>query len=248
MDTRLVFASLLAATTSTIALGACTPAVEDELAAEDPTELSDAKADESGNYTYYTVARDLRRCAAPMCGGFWVARVNRTTTKCSDGSYQAQCYVADVDWAKLGLGEPALDRVQSNGALLVRATIGKKTWGTIGSFGQLRPTEAWLGQGPGPADGVYVKIENTGVRCSAAPCPSWREIKLNGSGTANLAELGWDASGASDDAIGAGIDAAFARDLIISGDRYTVRGPAGTGKAREVSQFYVRERPSAARE
>lgn len=236
MDTRLVIASLLAASTA----AACASPVEDELAGEDTTELSDAKADASGNYTYYTVSRDLRRCVAPLCGGYWVARVNRSTTRCGDGTYQARCYVADADWAKLHLGARALSKVQANDELLVRATVGQKDWGSFGKLGQLRPTEAWMGQGPGDADGVYVKVQESGVRCFTTPCPSFREIKLNGSGTAALAELGWDASGADDDLVGDAITELFERDVIISGDRYTVHGPGGTGKARSVTQFFFR--------
>ena len=57
---------------------------------------------------------------------------------------------------------------------------------------------------------------------------------------AALAELGWDASGATDAKIGNAITELFERDLIIAGDRYTVRGPGGTGKARSVTQFYTR--------
>ena len=73
-------------------------------------------------------------------------------------------------------------------------------------------------------------------RCRA----SFRETKLNGSGTAALAELGWDASGASDTKVGNAITELFEHDLIIAGDRYSVHGPGGTGKARSVTQFYVR--------
>lgn len=241
MRTRLIFASLFAAT----AITACSPA-EDELAGEDMTELSDEKADATHTYTYYTVSRDMRRCASPFCGGYWVERVNRTTTKCADGTYAASCYVADADWARLGLEEQALDKVEgsaTNKRLVVRATVVQKSWGAdLGRLGQLRPTEAWIGQGLNEPDGVFVKIEETGVRCWAAPCPFFKEHKLNGSGTVSLAEVGWDDSGAADDVVGKAIEAIFAHDLIIAGDRYTVRGPAGTGKARTATQFYIRAR------
>ena len=241
MRTRLIFASLFAAT----AITACSPA-EDELAGEDTTELSDEKADATHTYTYYTVVRDMRRCASPFCGGYWVERVNRTTTRCGDGTYAERCYVADADWARLGLEEPALDAVQgaaSGNKLVVRATVVQKSWGAdIGRLGNLRPTEAYVGKGPNAPEGVFVKVEETGVRCWAAPCPFFKEYKLNGSGTVSLAEIGWDDSGAADDVVGKAIEAIFAHDLIIAGDRFTVTGPAGTGKARTATQFYIRAR------
>ena len=240
---RLIVASLFAAVTALTAT-ACTPVeYDDELATEDTTELSDAKADASGTYTYYKVSPDFRRCASPFCGGYWVERVNRTTTRCGDGVYAERCYVADVDWSKLhtvAQTTATAEDAARAGTLLVRATVGLKDWGGPGKLGQLRPTEAWLGQGPNQPDGVFVKLEEIGTRCAAAPCPTFREQKLNGSGTAALAELGWDASGIDDDRIGDAINQLFVNDLIIAGDRFTVHGPAGSGKARTVTQFYVR--------
>lgn len=236
MNPRLIFASLLVATAAT----ACT-SVEDELATEDTSEISDAKADTTGNYTYYTVTHDQRRCVSPLCGGYWVQRVNRSTTRCGDGTYHDACYVADVDWTKLGVRATTLTKVQGAYDLVVRATVGQKNWGgTFGKLGQLRPTEAWIGQGLESPDGVFVKLAETGVRCFTTPCPTFRETKLNGTGTALLADLGWDASGATQTKIGNAITELFEHDLIIAGDRYTVHGPGGTGKARSVTQFYVR--------
>ena len=232
---------LLACLLAVTATAACTADV-DELATEDTSELSDEKADATGTYTYYEVTPDHRRCAFPFCGGYWVERVNRTTTRCGDGTYAERCYVAEADWSKLGLSPATVEAVTGavhQGGLLVRATVGTRTY-EAGKLGLLKPSEAWYGLGPGQPDGVFVKIEHTGVRCWAAPCPFFRERKLNGSGTASLAELGWEASGADDEAIGKGLEGAWEPGLIIAGDRYTVTGPAGRGKARAVTQFYVR--------
>lgn len=238
---RTIVASLFAATLAT----ACTETVVDELAGEDLTELSDEKADSAGTYTYYTVRPDLRRCAFPTCGGFWVERLNRTTTKCGDGTYAESCYVAEADWAKLRLSAATVEKVVGSahqGTLVVRATVGQTDYGARGKLGNLRPSEAWIGQGPSEPDGVFVKVEPTGVRCITTPCPSFREYKLNGSGDAALAEIGFEASGLDDDdeRVGDAIAEMFERKLIIAGDRYTVRGPGGSGKARSATQFYVR--------
>jgi hypothetical protein len=36
---------------------------------------------------YLVVRADLRRCAAPMCGGLFVSRANYATVKCADGGF-----------------------------------------------------------------------------------------------------------------------------------------------------------------
>lgn len=244
MTSRFLFAIALVAPLA----AACTDSTttQDEFAVDDVVDVDDSKADVGGGtYTYYTLERDMRRCASPFCGGYWAKRVNASTTKCVDNKYADRCYVASADFARLGLGDAAVDRIQGAASdlggqkLLVRGTIAKVTL-PAGKFGEFRPTEAWIGQGPNGPDGVFAKVEETGVRCITTPCPFFREKKLNSSLTASLAEIGWDASGASEDAIGNAITQIFVNDLIISGDRYTVTGPGGTGKARTATQFYTR--------
>jgi len=47
-------------------------------------------------FGYFIVTRrDARRCAAPMCGGFFVKRVNEETTKCADGELHEECAILE---------------------------------------------------------------------------------------------------------------------------------------------------------
>jgi hypothetical protein len=248
MLSRITFAAL--AITAPM-LTACTDHVEDELEVDDATDGGDAKADlAGGTYTYYFVKPDLRRCAAPFCGGVHYQLANAQSTRCFDGRKAEWCYAAGQDTNRLGLGEAGVGAYVEalNGAalsqgtkVLVRATVGGKDWGYgLGRFAELRPTEAWTGQGPSEAAGPLAKIEDTGVRCITFPCPSLRERKLNSSVRADIAELGWDKSGATDNQIGEALDRMHTDGLIVSGYRYTVRGPGGEAKARSVTQFYLR--------
>jgi hypothetical protein len=232
-------------------LSACTDQVDDELDVDDATVGDSAKADAPGStYTYYFVKPDLRRCAAPMCGGAFYRLANADTTRCLDGSVAEQCYAASTDWSRIGLGEVGMAKVNealnknafgSGTTLMVRAVVGSKDWGNgLGRFANLRPTEAWIAQGANDAAGVIAKVEDSGVRCIAAPCPSFRERKLNSTVTANIAALGWDKSGANGEAISDALDKMHTDGLIVSGYRYTVSGPAGQAKARSVTQFWLR--------
>jgi hypothetical protein len=52
---------------------------------------------------YYTVTHeDLRKCAAPMCGGYFVKQVNQLKTLCADGVWRNECHVFQLDASPMG--------------------------------------------------------------------------------------------------------------------------------------------------
>jgi len=50
---------------------------------------------------YYTIRRDFRKCAIPMCGGYWIALANGLRTRCHDLRLAEECYVEDLDLTAL---------------------------------------------------------------------------------------------------------------------------------------------------
>ena len=91
-----------------LVLAACaTDGLIDELAGQTDDSGVDGKADATpgGTYTYFSIRSDARLCPSPTCGGFFVARINRTTTECHDGSVAEACYTPELDWAEAGLSE-----------------------------------------------------------------------------------------------------------------------------------------------
>jgi|GEM_PF-3572211 len=69
--------------------------------ANDVEELSTAVQGSTGAIKpidgYFTVEQDTRRCAFPLCGGFWLTSANEDHTVCADGSVAQRCYVAEID-------------------------------------------------------------------------------------------------------------------------------------------------------
>lgn len=237
-------------------VGACTTTtdVEDELAGESAADGEDAgKADGSNDtFTYFEITRDYRRCVSPLCGGYWVSRPNKAQTKCADGRNADRCYVAELDDSALGFTREAdLDAYWSGieaRAVVVRGDLTKQTYGDFGKLGKLTVTEAWRAGTTSSADGVWVKVKLNGVRCIAAPCADKSEAKLNSVLTANISDLDFEPSGATDEQK----EVAFAAltderwdGLIVVGDRYTDRVDGRTAKARTVTQFYTRMYPTA---
>src|SRR5262249_44715728 len=89
--------------------------------AADDSELV-AGASSASSSTYYTLRPDLRRCASPMCGGVFVQRVNRASTRCVDGSWASECYVADVSLDSLGFTDAEKASFESS-PIVVRGEI-----------------------------------------------------------------------------------------------------------------------------
>jgi hypothetical protein len=229
----------------------------DELAGETAADdAGDGKADSAadGVYTYFEVTADLRKCAAPICGGYFFQRLNRTTTKCVDGSYHASCYAPTLDWSKTTLGDAQQQKLvdaanqdaMSEGTYgIVRGYFASQNYGTA-NLGRFVVTEAWVGENPDAvSDGVFVKVADNGIRCITAPCPSLTERALNTSRSANVSDIDWTVGGFSDREIqGFSDDFYTAHGTIISGDRYY---SSNHGKGRTATQgFHMLAEPVAA--
>ena len=81
--------------------------------------------------SFYTIRRDLRRCASPMCGGYFVKLVNQSRTRCHNGRFMNECYVASIEWN--GQPEPQNERALVRGSLT--------SWGDRRAFGVLKARE-----------------------------------------------------------------------------------------------------------
>lgn len=221
------------------ALAACVVPPGEDGETEEP-EASDAEELTAGIRTFYAVRRDFRKCVAPLCGGYWVRRLNTATTRCADGRYEAECYVTEIDLGPLGLPEAlASDVLTEVDRLVVRGWTIARTHPSFGKLGRFRATEAWRAPAAGAATGTVYKVGDNGVRCVTAPCPSLDARKLNSSAKARqLVDL--DLSGApgtaADDAEAAGDLATH--DLLVAGALAKAPG----GLALTANQYYRRVR------
>ena len=191
-------------------------------AADDGTELSQAddKADGvSSVSTYFWARRDLRKCASPMCGGYFVQRVNKLSTKCVDGVYRESCYVAQIDFGAL----------EDGGADLLRGTLGKSP---TNSFGLFTATEAYVGayahsfSDELPSKAFY-RVTDRGLRCAKAPCPQYHRAKLNQSYASNFDGLDLSQAGADDAQQASAYEALYSGGLYASGVVHNRGGAEG---------------------
>lgn len=198
--------------------------------APDGPDTTDDSADELSAATlavstYYVAQRDLRKCVSPVCGGYFVSRVNKTSTRCADGAYHPTCYVAELDLSVLGASsqqasdvESAIGVDASATRVVLRGTIARKAFGSFGDLGSFTATEAWMAPADATLDGAFYKVSDSGIRCFVAPCSSLREQKLNRSTQRDVTGLDLSAApGSAADKSEASAAAATTGGVLVSG-------------------------------
>jgi hypothetical protein len=157
---------LAAAVLVTSACGVSDSTVGSDTSTQDGAELS------SSSRTYIALRKDMRACASPMCGGYFVHDVNRTTT--------TETYVSGLDFTASGLSDADQQRVfEAPDEVVLRGKLGPKE-----SVHNTRPfivSEAYRGM-PGltpSATDAFFKVQSVSIECFAAPCPTLSAVQAN---------------------------------------------------------------------
>ena len=106
-----------------------TEAVDGDVLGEDGAELSTVLR------TYVTFTRDFRKCASPMCGGWFVTDVNRVSP--------TPRYVNAIDFSAAGLDEATVAKALDGAETILRGKLGPAE-----PLRNTRPflvTDAWRG-------------------------------------------------------------------------------------------------------
>ena len=129
---------------------------------------------------YYTIRPDFRRCAPPLCGGFWVQAVNRKDARCADGSLQEECYVAHLDMHPSGVTTPPLSEwLYPLSSRLWRGTIVPLDQPPFPGLGVFIVSEIWQAATEVTPIGKFVRLHDSGIVYIPAPCPTFLEHVLN---------------------------------------------------------------------
>jgi len=186
----------------------------------------------AGSGEYFLVRQDRRRCISPLCGGYFVKRVNRSTTRCADGRWMRECYVAEIDWNRQQEIEPV--------KALLRGEIVARRFPRFGNLGALRVSESWQSPSDKAATGTFFRVRDRGVRCITHPCLTHTAAKLNASLTKNIAGVDLAAAGASGEMISEAAAAMNHSDgVLVSGYFAPVSGPGGHAQTLKANNFYL---------
>jgi len=204
-----------------------------EASGRTPSSETASPQSRSDNSTYYTIRPDVRRCASPMCGGFFIKRVNHPRTRCADGRNMAECYVAEINWN----GQPSVEVRHA----LLRGELSQRRYPRVGQFGVLRVTESWRAMSQRSPLGTFFRVKDLGIRCITYPCMSHQEERLNSYAQRKIAGVELNGAQAPDEAVAqAGEAMTTAQGIMVAGEHDRIVGPAGRAQTLTATQFYLR--------
>jgi hypothetical protein len=187
--------------------------------------------------TFYIVRPDLRKCASPRCGGYFIRSANQYLTRCANGRSMSECYVTNIQWN--GAPEIEINRALLRGTLL---TKGNRN----GRYGVLSVSEVWRAASDAKPYGDFFRVRDLGVRCIAAPCLSHSEAKLNSTQSKKIAGISLNDAGANEQAVSDALKSMTSKDgVLVAGGHTLVTGPAGRALMLNAAQFYLRANSSA---
>ena len=203
--------------------------------------------------SYLIVTRqDFRKCAYPMCGGYFVKAVNKPLTRCADGTLQKECHAVQLNARALGWTDEqraAFDAQFAQGQALVRGVLEPAPAGFY-TADQLTITEAWSAQVKNKPMGTFYGVKSTGIVCITTPCPSLAATKLNVVSKPVNPSLDLTASGADDATLQAAYEALGTKTGILTAGVIVPMRVTGTldGKPRReltliANQFYLPAKP-----
>lgn len=182
--------------------------------------------------SFYSFRHDLRKCASPRCGGYFVKLVNEARTRCADNRWAAECYVASIDWN--GQAEPESDRALLRGTMRLQGNRN-------GRYGVLRVTEVWQAASATETSGTFFRVRDRGIRCIAAPCATHHEARLNSTQSREIAGVDLSGAGAPENLLNEATQAMTSSNgILVSGEHAPVTGPAGRSVTLKATQFYLR--------
>jgi hypothetical protein len=201
-----------------------------------------------GNSGFFVVTRpDYRRCISPLCGGYYVKRVNAVTSRCGDGTYAKECYVSELDLEALGLSDEEKSNFHGEavqGKAILRGGFESIDWSSA-NLSKLTVTEGWKGaNGVVNPSGTSYRVTSSGIKCITWPCPTIKEAKLNSTKSALVHGLDLGTT-AAQEVLDEAYNALSDKDgVLVTGGHVTIHGPAGAGKTLVAAEFYTRVKPA----
>jgi hypothetical protein len=200
---------------------------------------------EQPSHEYFSVYRDSRYCAVPMCGGFFFKRLNATSTRCFDGSEKPECYAGDIDFSSTNLNYKERTDVRAAAALghaVLRGQFVRGSGATADLVPNFTVSEVWKGRTGSAPTGDFYLARDERITCVSYPCENIRAQRLNQrNGSELFAGVELPPFGSMSPEEAAKITRHMAGEgVIVSAQPFPVSGPGGSSSILVASESYLR--------
>lgn len=187
--------------------------------------------------TTYIVKPDYRKCAFPLCGGWFLTPVNQHSLhlETEDEAYQNAAllpnsiYISYINYKRLGLTKEQIaefeNAIRSEQALLRGAVVNSPASGKIITRTKtLVANGTWVGANKNTAAGPYLKISSTGIVCITTPCPYFNAALINSGYSSQFHDLSLEKAALDREQEAQAWQAISTNGLIITGTTYVSTG------------------------
>lgn len=197
----------------------------------------------------YQVRPDYRRCAAPMCGGWFLTPVNQfsrqleTEEEAYENSLSVakEIYIYDIDYSQLELTREQLQELQTamrSQQALLRGAVSTSPISRLRPTPSLRANGAWVSANTREPYGPFLSITSTGIACITTPCPYYRADLINTLFSTVFDELNLEKAELDREQTTRAWRAVATDGLVITGVRYSSKGLAGQGTGIAATKVY----------
>lgn len=202
--------------------------------------------------TLYSVRRDMRRCAAPACGGWWVTPVNTTAGLLTetpltaiDAPMPAAEYVAKFEFGCVQWSAEQISRfstlAETSTALVSGRLMGTSPATTNAALNQhesLVLRDAFTAVSNSAPGGSFFNLKSSGIVCITSPCPSFQADLLNTNLSQEVHDIAFSKEFSDAQQIQAR-SSISATGLVVSGTQSTFKGQAGQGVRLDINQIFA---------
>lgn len=201
--------------------------------------------------TTYIIKPDYRKCAYPLCGGWFLTPVNQHSLRLEneDESYEnslllpQSIYVSSVNYRRMGLTPEQVKELEMNiynSHVLVRGIVSRSTIKPPQSpaTATLVAIGAWTSANKNPAVGPYLKISSSGIMCITTPCPYYNAELLNSSFMTQFHELNLEKAELDREQTARAWQDIATQGLIMTGIKYQSQGMTGPGTGIAATQVF----------
>lgn len=207
--------------------------------------IGEGEIDESFDASgLYSARPDFRECLSPVCGGWFVKKLNRVRTRCADGTRQRECYVASANTEDFDFSNARIPSFDNQKPYIFRGELSEEEFDGVGSFGVFTATEIYQSVSNDSATGRFYGLENLGISCITSPCFSYDAHVLNRTRVANISSLDFSGVNADTDLIDTVEQHLSDGEVVlVSGRTRGVQGFSGRGRELVANQLYIPLRP-----